>query len=143
MTIVIVALIVVVSVLLILLIMAQDPKSGGFTTGFSPGQFLGVQKTTDLLEKITWGLAAALIVFSIATNFMVNKGEETDGPTSANIERAKETGGGAAPAPQQTAPQQNGAPQPGANGPAQPAGTPDGNIPPAGTPPAQTPEAAK
>lgn len=103
MTIAIVTLIVLASLLLILLVLAQDPKSGGFNSGFSPGQFMGVQKTTDLLEKITWGLAAAVFVFSISTNFMVDKGDGTQGINSVNIERARQSGGAApaAPAPAQ------------------------------------------
>jgi len=128
MTIAIVTLIVLACILLVLLVLAQDPKSGGFNTGFNPGQFMGVQKTTDLLEKITWGLAAAIFVFSISTNFLVDKGENTEGPSSVNIERAREAGG------VQQAPQQ---PAPGQAQPAgQPATQPEGQpaTQPAGTP---------
>ena len=107
MTIAIVTHIVLASLLLVLLVLAQDPKSGGFNAGFSPGQFMGVQKTTDLLEKITWGLAAAVFVFSISTNFMVDKGDDTQGINSVNIERARQSGGAApAAAPAQRQPAQ-------------------------------------
>lgn len=92
MTIAITTLIILAAILLILLVLAQDPKTGGFSSGFSPGQFMGVQKQTDLLEKITWGLAVALFVFSISTNFMVGTGDEGN-INQEMVERAKETGG--------------------------------------------------
>ncbi len=59
-------LIVIVSLLLILLVLVQNSKGGGLAAGFSASnQIMGVRKTTDFLEKATWTLVAALVVFSI------------------------------------------------------------------------------
>ncbi len=63
-----IVLILITSVLLILLVLVQNSKGGGLAAGFSSSnQIMGVRKTTDFLEKATWTLAIALVVFSIAT----------------------------------------------------------------------------
>ncbi|NDV45772.1 preprotein translocase subunit SecG [Paludibacter sp. 221] len=59
-------LIVIAAVLLTLLVLVQNSKGGGLAAGFSSSnQVLGVRKTTDFLEKATWGLTAFIIVLSI------------------------------------------------------------------------------
>lgn len=59
-------LIVIASILLILLVLVQNSKGGGLAAGFSSSnQIMGVRKTTDFLEKATWGLVAFVIVLSI------------------------------------------------------------------------------
>lgn len=61
-------LIVIVSLLLTLLVLVQNSKGGGLAAGFtSSNQIMGVRKTTDFLEKATWTLVVALVLFSIAT----------------------------------------------------------------------------
>lgn len=61
-------LIVIASVLLTLLVLVQNSKGGGLSAGFSSSnQIMGVRKTTDFLEKATWGLVAFVVVLSIAT----------------------------------------------------------------------------
>ncbi len=60
-------LIIIVSLLLILLVLVQNSKGGGLAAGFSSSnQIMGVRKTTDFLEKATWTLVVALVVFSVA-----------------------------------------------------------------------------
>jgi len=60
-------LIIIVSLLLILLVLVQNSKGGGLAAGFtSSNQIMGVRKTTDFLEKATWTLVIALVVFSVA-----------------------------------------------------------------------------
>lgn len=60
-------LIIIVSILLTLLVLVQNSKGGGLAAGFSSSnQIMGVRKTTDFLEKATWTLVVALVVFSIA-----------------------------------------------------------------------------
>lgn len=60
-------LIVIAAILLILLVLVQNSKGGGLAAGFNSGnQVMGVRKTTDFLEKATWGLTAFIIVLSIA-----------------------------------------------------------------------------
>ena len=59
-------LILIASILLILIVLIQNSKGGGLASGFSSSnQIMGVRKTTDFLEKATWGLAGFVIVCSI------------------------------------------------------------------------------
>jgi preprotein translocase subunit SecG len=52
--------------LLILIVLVQNSKGGGLASGFSSSnQIMGVRKTTDFLEKATWGLACTVIVLCI------------------------------------------------------------------------------
>jgi preprotein translocase subunit SecG len=61
-----VVLIVLVSLLMILIVLIQESKGGGLASNFSSSNaIMGVRKTTDFVEKATWGLAALMVVFSI------------------------------------------------------------------------------
>ena len=66
-----VVLITLACVLLTLIVLIQNPKGGGLgaTFGGFSNQMMGVQRTTDFLEKATWTLAIILIVFSMLTKF--------------------------------------------------------------------------
>ena len=65
-------LILIASILLILIVLIQNSKGGGLASGFSSSnQIMGVRKTTDFLEKATWGLAIFMVVMSIATAYVV------------------------------------------------------------------------
>ncbi len=67
-------LIVVASVLMILVVLVQNSKGGGLASGFaSSGQIMGVRKTSDFLEKMTWGLAIALFALSVLATFSLPK----------------------------------------------------------------------
>ena len=58
-------------------VLVQNSKGGGLASGFSSSnQIMGVRKTTDVLEKLTWGLAIALMVFSITGTMLIPRGEE-------------------------------------------------------------------
>ena len=62
-------LILIASILLILIVLVQNSKGGGLASGFSSSnQIMGVRKTTDFLEKATWGLACTVIVLCIAVS---------------------------------------------------------------------------
>lgn len=68
-----ITLIVIAAVLLVLVVLAQNPKGGGLSSQFGgsgSSQMMGVRKTSDILEKLTWGFAIAIIVLSISTNFI-------------------------------------------------------------------------
>ena len=68
----IVILIMVVCVALALAVLVQNSKGGGLAANFSaPNQVLGVRKTTETIEKITWGLAIALAVLSLAATIAI------------------------------------------------------------------------
>lgn len=90
---IIITLTIIVAVLLILIVLAQNSKGGGLSSQFggagSSSQMIGVKRTTDLLEKITWGLAIALLTLSLTSNLILTPGENT-GPVSPNIDRAQD-----------------------------------------------------
>lgn len=66
-----IVLIVLVSILLVLIVLIQNPKGGGLSSGFAgSSNLMGVQRTGDFLEKGTWGLAIALMVFCLAINIV-------------------------------------------------------------------------
>lgn len=59
-------LIFITCILLILIVLVQNSKGGGLASNFqSSNQIMGVRKTTDFLEKATWGLAGALLLLSV------------------------------------------------------------------------------
>lgn len=63
-----------VAILLVLIVLVQNPKGGGLSSSFGGGnQMMGVQKTSDVLEKTTWTLAIGLLVISLSTNFFINR----------------------------------------------------------------------
>jgi preprotein translocase subunit SecG len=66
-----VILIVVAAVLMCFIVLIQESKGGGLASGFSSSnQIMGVRKTTDFIEKTTWGLAIAMVVLSVATAYV-------------------------------------------------------------------------
>ncbi len=63
---VLVILVVIASLLMCLIVLVQESKGGGLASSFADNNaMLGVRKTTDVVEKITWGLAGAMVVFSV------------------------------------------------------------------------------
>jgi preprotein translocase subunit SecG len=65
-------LIIITCVLLILIIMVQNPKGGGLSSAFGGGnQIMGARKTSDFLEKTTWGLAMILVTLALVSNFAI------------------------------------------------------------------------
>lgn len=69
---VIVVLMVIAAALMCFIVLIQESKGGGLASGFaSSNQIMGVRKTTDFIEKATWTLAVALVVFSVASAYFV------------------------------------------------------------------------
>ena len=61
-----VILIVIVALLMIGIVLIQESKGGGLASNFSSSNsIMGVRKTTDVVEKTTWGLAAAMVIISV------------------------------------------------------------------------------
>ena len=73
-------LVLIASVLITLIVLLQNGKGGGLASNFVAGnQTFGVRQTTDILEKITWGLVAFIFVISIVTTFTLsNSAKEID-----------------------------------------------------------------
>ena len=62
-----IGLIVVAALLLCFVVLIQNSKGGGLASSFaSSNQIMGVRKTTDFIEKLTWSLAGFMVVISIA-----------------------------------------------------------------------------
>jgi preprotein translocase subunit SecG len=100
---IVVGLIIFVCALLVLAVLAQNSKGGGLSsqfTGTSSNQLMGVKRTSDLLEQITWGLAIALIILCMSTTFLLDTSSGAQVPNSINVDRARER----AVAPQGTLP---------------------------------------
>lgn len=116
-------LIIIVSFLLGIVILVQNSKGGGLSSGFAASnQIMGVRKTTDFLEKLTWGFAITMLVLAIVGNFVIPR---NTGTSNASIIEDQIQNVPAAQAP---------AAQPAAQ-PAQPAAQPA----PAGDQPSATP----
>lgn len=81
-----VILIVIAAVLMIGIVLIQESKGGGLSSSFAGyNQVAGVRKTTDFIEKTTWGLAAAMVVISIICAWVVPTAS-TDSSVMENIE---------------------------------------------------------
>lgn len=74
MYVVIIVLTVLVAVLLIGIVLIQKSKGGGLSSQFGgAGAVMGVRQTNSFLEKATWTLAAAIVVLSVASAFLMPK----------------------------------------------------------------------
>ncbi|HXP50704.1 MAG TPA: preprotein translocase subunit SecG [Bacteroidia bacterium] len=90
---------VIVCILLILVVLVQDSKGGGLSSSFGgSNQILGVRRTTDFLEKATWVLAIALLVFSLASSFFAGTSSSSTQGISSTKDKASEMN---VPQPQQ------------------------------------------
>lgn len=101
---VIVILILIVCVLLAAVVLVQNSKGGGLAANFSaPNQIMGVRKTTEAIEKITWWLVGILVVLSLAATALIPRGGDDMALTpGVGVDAAKSVT--AAPQTQQTAP---------------------------------------
>ncbi|QIP15337.1 preprotein translocase subunit SecG [Spirosoma aureum] len=93
----------ILTVLLILIVLIQNSKGGGLAGefgGLGSNQLMGVKKTTDLLEQITWGLGIGVMVLSLASYIMIDR-NQVSGVNSINVDRAQTQTlpGAAAPTP--------------------------------------------
>jgi preprotein translocase subunit SecG len=66
-----VILIVIAALFMIGIVLIQESKGGGLASNFATyNQIGGVRKTTDFIEKTTWGLAIAMVVISVACAYV-------------------------------------------------------------------------
>ena len=102
-------LILIASILLIGVVLIQKSKGGGLAANVNNyNQYMGVRKTTDFIEKATWGLAIFICVLSIASAFVTapsmiqGKPQITSLPAAEN--KANQFGTPAADSKQEAAP---------------------------------------
>jgi len=81
-------LIILASVLLSFFVLIQNPKGGGLVSGFAGStNIMGVKRTGDFLEKMTWGLIITIIVCSMGINIMgPSRGTSTGGGRADQID---------------------------------------------------------
>jgi preprotein translocase subunit SecG len=70
-------------ILLILIVLVQNSKGGGLASNFqASNQIMGVRKTTDFLEKATWGLAIALLLLSVGGTAFIPRENRVGGQSA-------------------------------------------------------------
>ena len=77
----IVGIILFIAVLLVLVVLAQNSKGGGLTNQFGgsgASNIIGVKKTGDLLEKLTWGFVITIMVLALSTNLVTQNTRSTN-----------------------------------------------------------------
>ena len=87
-----ISVIIFICVLLVLVVLSQNSKGGGLSSQFGAGssQLMGVKRTGDLLEKMTWGLAIALIVLSLGAQMVQGNDAGSAQIRSVNVEKANQ-----------------------------------------------------
>ena len=82
---VVIILILIACVLLVGVVLIQNPKGGGLSSSFGgmSNQIMGVQRTTDFLEKSTWTLMIGIAVLSLSSIFFFGQ------PTTATPDKPK------------------------------------------------------
>lgn len=86
----VISLVIFFAIMLVLVILAQNAKGGGLTSQFggsSASNIIGVKKTGDLLEKLTWGFIISIMVLALSTNFITPNNQR---PSNEILERAGE-----------------------------------------------------
>jgi preprotein translocase subunit SecG len=91
---VIIVLVFIVCLLLVMFVLVQNSKGGGLVSSFSSSnQVMGVRRTTDFLEKVTWILALALVSLSIvSTAFLPRQGATTKSAIEQQIQNVQTPG---------------------------------------------------
>ncbi|MBT8231512.1 MAG: preprotein translocase subunit SecG [Saprospiraceae bacterium] len=62
-------------ILLMAVVLIQNPKGGGVDSTFGgqgANQVFGAARSTDFIEKLTWGLAISMFVLAIITAVIVS-----------------------------------------------------------------------
>lgn len=70
MSIVFIVLTLLVAILLICVVLIQKSKGGGLSSSFAgSNQIMGVRRTNNFIEKVTWSLAGAIAVLSVLCTY--------------------------------------------------------------------------
>ena len=86
----IIGVIIFSSLLLILVVLAQNPKGGGLSSQFGGAgvsQIMGVKKTGDLLEKLTWGFSITILSLTLLSNLFIEENQQLiESPNIENVQ---------------------------------------------------------
>lgn len=83
---------IIVAVLLVIAVLLQNSKSDGMSSSLGNmggNQLIGVKKTANALEQITWGLAIGLFGLAVVATLLLKR-QQRDVLYSANVECAAE-----------------------------------------------------
>ena len=84
--------VIIASIFLTLVILLQNSKGGGLASNFAVGnQTFGVRQTTDILEKITWGLVIFVFSVSVISSFLGSYKGDAELDITDKIENSVET----------------------------------------------------
>lgn len=79
MSIVFIVLTLLVAILLICVVLIQKSKGGGLSSSFAgSNQIMGVRRTNNFIEKVTWTLAGAIAVLSVCCTFTMGDAITTE-----------------------------------------------------------------
>jgi preprotein translocase subunit SecG len=82
------------AILLILVVFIQNPKGGGLSSDFgSATQLGGVKQTTEFIDKLTWGLAATIVISSIVMTMQQPKPQIINNKKGTQTEQNPQKGG--------------------------------------------------
>lgn len=82
----IIVLVIIAAIFMCGIVLIQESKGGGLASGFSSSnQIMGVRKTTDFLEKATWGLAIIMVVLSVLSAAFVTRTTAEEQPLTTPI----------------------------------------------------------
>lgn len=97
-------LIIIVCLFITLIVLIQNPKGGGLSASFGGvgQQLLGARRSSDVVEKLTWGFAVALIVLCLSTSFFVDKNVTTSKEVQKSEIEQNQAGKGLPTLPQPT-----------------------------------------
>ena len=86
----IIGIIIFSSLILILVVLAQNPKGGGLSSQFGGAGVslvMGVKKTGDLLEKLTWGFSIAILLLTLLSNIFLTENQNyIESPNIENVQ---------------------------------------------------------
>lgn len=83
--------IILLSIALAFFVLIQESKGGGLASNFAgANQIMGVRKTTNIVEIITWVLAGLIFVLCLATAFWAKSNYTEAHPQTQDTEQAEE-----------------------------------------------------
>ena len=86
------------SILMCLIVLVQESKGGGLAADYSSfNQMAGAPKTTNFIEKATWGLAIVMIVLSVMSVAFLPSAKATDSVIMQQATEQKATNPGNMP----------------------------------------------
>lgn len=90
-----IVLLIIAAILLTIVVLIQNPKGGGLSAEFGGSggaQMFGVQKTGDIVERLTWGFFTFILAGSLGVLiFIKSSGTQQATQSDVNVERATTT----------------------------------------------------